>query len=222
MKLKLSIVMLAGASLLSTLPAQAREEIKHEGNRAYVWDTQGHVVRDRFDRCVRSIHWTKETAIAKCEGWPEPVVAAAPAPAPAPVVKPAPAPAAVVAPVPAPVKDVTKPVHFTEHFATNKSEFNPAKLAQIEAELKDYVEYLQANPTKKVVISGHTDNRGTRKLNQALSTARANTVKAYLISKGISADRIEAKGYAFDQPVADNKTAEGRAKNRRVELDIED
>jgi OOP family OmpA-OmpF porin len=221
MKLKLSIVMLAGASLLSTLPAQAREEIKHEGNHAYVWDTQGYVVRDRFDRCVRSIHWTKETAIAKCEGWPEPVVAApAPAPAPAPVVKAEPAPAPVV--VAAPVKDLTKPVHFTEHFATNKSEFNPAHMAKIEAELKDYVEYLQANPNKKVTISGHTDNRGTRKLNQALSTARANTVKAYLISKGISADRIEAKGYAFDQPVADNATAEGRAKNRRVELDIED
>lgn len=219
MKLKLTIAILAGASLLSSLPAQARDDIKHDGNRAYVWDTQGNIVRDRFDRCVRSIHWTKETAIAKCEGWPEPVVAAAPAPVAK--AEPAPAPAAVPVVV-APVKDLTKPVHFTEHFATNKSEFNPAKLTQIEAELKEYVEYLQANPNKKVTISGHTDNRGTRALNQALSTARANTVKAYLISKGISADRIHAKGYGFDQPVADNATAEGRAQNRRVELDIED
>ena len=69
-------------------------------------------------------------------------------------------------------------------------------------------------------ISGHTDNTGKQEKNQALSEARANAVKAFLVSKGISENRLTAAGFGPDQPVADNKTAAGRAKNRRVEIGI--
>jgi OOP family OmpA-OmpF porin len=77
---------------------------------------------------------------------------------------------------------------------------------------------LVGNPDVKVEIGGHTDNTGSRATNTRLALARANSVKAYLVSKGVDASRLTTKGYGPDVPVADNKTADGRLKNRRVEL----
>ena len=71
-----------------------------------------------------------------------------------------------------------------------------------------------------VKLDGHTDNTGSDKINQKPSQDRVDAIKNYLIEKGISADRIIAKGHGSTQPIADNKTAEGRAKNRRVEINI--
>lgn len=70
----------------------------------------------------------------------------------------------------------------------------------------------------KVEVSGHTDSVGTDRYNMGLSLRRADTVRSYLISKGISADRLVAKGYGESQPIATNDTDEGRFQNRRVEL----
>lgn len=70
----------------------------------------------------------------------------------------------------------------------------------------------------KVEVSGHTDSVGTDRYNMGLSLRRADTVRSYLISKGISADRLVAKGYGESQPIASNDTEEGRFQNRRVEL----
>jgi outer membrane protein OmpA-like peptidoglycan-associated protein len=70
----------------------------------------------------------------------------------------------------------------------------------------------------KVEVAGYTDDRGTDEYNQNLSVRRADAVRTYLIGKGISADRLTAKGYGETNPVADNATAEGRTENRRVEL----
>ena len=83
-----------------------------------------------------------------------------------------------------------------------------------------YVQLLKDNPTVKIEISGHTDNVGKPSDNLTLSNNRAKSVVNYLITKGISAQRLVAKGYGETKPVADNKTEEGRAKNRRTELKV--
>jgi OOP family OmpA-OmpF porin len=84
--------------------------------------------------------------------------------------------------------------------------------------LSDVAQSLVANPEVTVEVAGHTDNTGPRALNDSLSLARAESVKAYLIEHGVQADRMTVHGYAWDQPVASNKSASGRAQNRRVEL----
>ncbi len=81
-------------------------------------------------------------------------------------------------------------------------------------------ETLVNNPTIKVEIAGHTDSQGLAAINKRLSQRRANTVMNYLIKKGVSAKRLSAKGYGETQPIANNKTTEGRATNRRVEMKI--
>ncbi|MDQ3137482.1 MAG: OmpA family protein, partial [Gemmatimonadota bacterium] len=84
--------------------------------------------------------------------------------------------------------------------------------------LGDVAQSLVANPVVTVEVAGHTDNTGPRALNDSLSLARAESVKAFLVERGVGADRMTVNGYAWDQPVAGNRTASGRAQNRRVEL----
>ena len=84
--------------------------------------------------------------------------------------------------------------------------------------LNDVVTILNANPTYKLSIDGHTDTQGKPDKNQTLSENRAASVKAYLVSKGIAEGRLTSTGYGQDKPRADNKTVKGRALNRRVEM----
>jgi outer membrane protein OmpA-like peptidoglycan-associated protein len=84
--------------------------------------------------------------------------------------------------------------------------------------LQDVARSLVSNPVVRVEVAGHTDITGSRAVNERLSLARAESVKAFLIENGVAADRMEVRGYASTQPVATNKTASGRAQNRRVEL----
>ena len=86
--------------------------------------------------------------------------------------------------------------------------------------LDTVVAYLKRNPDVDVTIDGHTDNTGTDKVNIPLSQRRAEACKKYLVSKGINGDRLTTAGFGSTQPVADNKTAEGRQKNRRIEIKI--
>ncbi|MFI5185658.1 MAG: OmpA family protein [Chitinophagales bacterium] len=86
--------------------------------------------------------------------------------------------------------------------------------------LNEVVKILQGDGNLKLSIDGHTDNTGTAEKNQTLSENRANAVKNYLVKKGIDAGRLTAIGHGQDMPVADNKTAAGRKKNRRVEMKL--
>jgi outer membrane protein OmpA-like peptidoglycan-associated protein len=86
--------------------------------------------------------------------------------------------------------------------------------------LDEVASVLLSRPSMKVRIEGHTDSRGSRSYNLRLSQARADSVKGYLVGKGISSDRLDAKGYGPDKPIETNKTAAGRERNRRVEFMI--
>jgi len=79
---------------------------------------------------------------------------------------------------------------------------------------------LKRYPDLNVEIAGHTDNTGSRRYNQSLSQKRAESVRQYLIDKGVTGENLTAKGYGPDAPIADNATADGRSKNRRVELKL--
>jgi len=88
-------------------------------------------------------------------------------------------------------------------------------------ELNKLVKILNEDyPDVKVTISGHTDNTGKAETNQKLSVSRAEAVKTYLVGKKVSADRLVAEGFGADQPIADNTTTAGKAKNRRVEFRV--
>jgi outer membrane protein OmpA-like peptidoglycan-associated protein len=91
---------------------------------------------------------------------------------------------------------------------------------QSKFELNKLITFLQDNPNVHVEIEGHTDNVGTAEYNIQLSENRAETVAGYLVEKGVEEDRITSKGYGQDDPIASNKTSEGRAKNRRTEMRI--
>ncbi len=83
-----------------------------------------------------------------------------------------------------------------------------------------WLHYSHADKDLKLDIDGYTDNAGTAEKNWLLSQLRADAVKKYLCSKGVDAARLTAAGHGQDMPVADNKTVAGRAKNRRVELQV--
>jgi OOP family OmpA-OmpF porin len=86
--------------------------------------------------------------------------------------------------------------------------------------LNDLAEFMTRKKNMKIEIAGHTDNVGDKDANQKLSQERAASVRSYLIKKGISAERVTAKGYGDTQPMTDNNTPEGKQKNRRTELRI--
>jgi len=80
---------------------------------------------------------------------------------------------------------------------------------------------MNENKTATVNLAGHTDNVGTEAYNQALSERRVNSVRDYIVKKGIEGNRVSGQGFGESKPIADNKTADGRAKNRRVEIKVQ-
>jgi OOP family OmpA-OmpF porin len=144
--------------------------------------------------CWRDNFWTPATGIPGCDGVP---VAQAEAP--------------VVAPT------ATKVVlNADTFFDFDKSTIKPEG-RQILDQVASQVNTLNL---ETLIATGHTDSIGTEQYNQGLSERRANSVKSYLIDKGVPADRIYAEGKGETQPVATNKTREGRAQNRRVEITL--
>ena len=104
----------------------------------------------------------------------------------------------------------------TVYFDTNKATIKPVSFALLD----DVALALKDNPKIHVEIQGHTDSQGDDNFNLKLSQRRAESVRAYLLKKSITADRMTAKGYGEDVPIADNRTTDGRSQNRRVEFVI--
>lgn len=102
------------------------------------------------------------------------------------------------------------------HFDVDKASLRPDSYIQ----LGELIAYLQRHKETRVEIAGHTDNTGTPTHNLQLSQDRANSIVKYLISKGIQASKLEAKGYGAEQPVAENNTEKGKQLNRRTEVRI--
>jgi OOP family OmpA-OmpF porin len=137
------------------------------------------------------------------------------APPPAPVVV---APAAAAAAAAAAVKPVQEKVTFAAdaYFDFAKSALKP----EGSAKLADLVDKTKGVNLEVIIAVGHTDSVGNDALNQKLSIARAEAVKSFLTGKGVEKNRVYTEGKGSKQPAADNKTAEGRAKNRRVEVEV--
>ncbi len=214
--MKTTLLPLAAVLSLVAFGAQAQTlvidsaDIQNNGQGAYVVDSDGDVVRDSWNRCVRSSNWTKKTAINKCEGIAEPK----PAPAPVVMVTPAPAPV-VMAPTPAPVV-MAVPPKFSGHFDFDSIDLKTADIPGF----NDFAKYMNRDCGCKIAITGHADSTGPAAYNQTLSEERALEVAGYLANKGIVTDRMIVTGMGEDAPIANNKTKVGRAENRRVEVEI--
>lgn len=178
----------------------------------------GDVWKNVDGQCWRDASWTPATAAPGCDG----ALAAAPkaaaaAAAPAAAAVAAPATAAAVAPATTKAAAPAKVTYAADAFF----DFDKAVLKpEGKAKLDDLVSKVKGINLEVIIAVGHTDSVGGDTYNQKLSVARSEAVKAYLVSKGIEKNRVYTEGKGSKQPVADNKTSEGRAKNRRVEIEV--
>ena len=198
-KLNKVAMLIASAALVTVAGAQSVDNWRSADGTAWKNGTN--------ELCWRDANWTPATAAVGCDG-------AIVAPVAVPVAASAPAAAApVVVPVPA----ATKVTYAADAFFDfDKSVLKPAG----KAKLDDLIAKVKGINLEVIIAVGHTDSIGTYKYNQALSIKRSEAVKAYLVSKGIEKNRVYTEGKGEKQPVADNKTKEGRSKNRRVEIEV--
>ncbi len=207
-KLNKVAMLFASAALATAAGAQTVDNWRN-GSGDLVWKNGTN------ELCWRDANWTPATAAAGCDGA---IAAPKAAPAPAPKAAPAaPAPAAKpAAPAPAPAA-ATKVTYAADAFF----DFDKSALKKEgKAKLDDLVGKVKGISLEVIIAVGHTDSVGSDAYNQKLSVRRAEAVKAYLVSKGIEKNRVYTEGKGEKQPVADNKTGAGRAKNRRVEIEV--
>ena len=177
-----------------------------KANEGYVGNAASgnQVIRDSSGNCVRTSSWTKELMTVDCGAAPK-VEAKAPPPAPAP------------APPPEPVYETTT-LTAGALFDFNSDVLKPAG----KQALDDVAADIRSKGAKVVDVKvvGHTDSVGPEAYNQQLSVRRATTVRDYIVSQGVNPGVVNVSGMGESSPVADNKTKEGRAQNRRVEVSV--
>ena len=200
------VAALFAVAALSAGAAQAQNIDNWRATDGTVWKngTNEYCWRDQF--------WTPATGVQGCDGVPAPAAAVK-------AVTPAPAPAPVAAPVqaPAPVAPAAPAVEKVSFAADAFFDFDKATLkTEGKAKLDDLADKVKGLNLEVIIATGHTDSKGSDAYNQKLSVKRADAVKAYLTGKGLDASRVYTEGKGEAQPVADNKSDEGRAKNRRV------
>jgi len=160
--------------------------------------------------CWRNAFWTPATAFEGCDSASAPVVQAPPVTSTPPAVTP-------VTPPPPVVPVATRVVFNADTFF----DFDSANLKPEGRQLLDQVvSQVNTLALETIIAVGHTDWTGTEAYNQKLSERRAESVKRYLVDKGIDGNRIYTEGKGKTSPVAPNTTREGRAQNRRVEIEI--
>ena len=205
-KLNKVAMLFASAALATAAGAQSVDNWR-DASGQLVWKNGTN------EYCWRDAFWTPATAAAGCDG----AIAKAAAPAPA-AAAPAAAPtAAAPAAAPAAPAVATKVTYAADAFF----DFDKAVLKpEGKAKLDDLVSKVKGINLEVIIAVGHTDSVGSDAYNQKLSVRRSEAVKAYLVSKGVEKNRVYTEGKGEKQPVADNKTSEGRAKNRRVEIEV--
>jgi len=215
-KLNKVALLFAVTAIAGVASAQTRPAAADGGNRVDQWSNGTNELvwkNGTNDLCWRDSFWTPATAAKGCDGALVP-----PPPPPPPTAAPAPAPTAAPTPAPTPQPPAATKVTYAADafFDFDKSVLKP----EGKAKLDDLVSKVQGINLEVIIAVGHTDSVGSAEYNQKLSVRRAEAVKAYLVSKGIEKNRVYTEGKGKTQPVADNKTAEGRAKNRRVEIEV--
>jgi OOP family OmpA-OmpF porin len=209
-KLNKVAMMFAVAALATAAGAQTRVTAADGGPTIDNWQNgTGELVwkNGTNELCWRDANWTPATAAAGCDGALVPATAAVTPPGVTPP------PPAVTPPAVAASKVTFAADAF---FDFDKSVLKP----EGRAKLTDLVEKIRGVNLEVIIAVGHTDSIGTDAYNQRLSVRRAEAVKAFLVSKGIERNRVYTEGKGEKQPVADNRTKEGRAKNRRVEIEV--
>ena len=210
------------ALILCTASMQAVAE------EAYWIGTDGEYVHDRNGHCVRTIWWTPEAAIPGCEGAEAKAAVKEKAPVATKTepVKSTPATEAVGMAVVADTQDeeneyVTLSLESSATFELGGSTLS----AEGKAAVADLVSQFKGREVNSVIIEGHTDDSGDAAFNQDLSEKRAEAVKAEIVANmdnPENAGKITTVGYGESKQIADNSTREGRAKNRRVEIKIDE
>jgi OmpA-OmpF porin, OOP family len=203
-KLWMPLLIAAGVAMSATsvnVLAQSKDGYWTQGG--------GPIWRDTVNECWRAAYWTPAMAIAECDPVLSTPVATPPPPPPPP--PPAAKPAAKPAPV---AEKVTLAADVLFDF--DKSVIKP----EGKSKLDDLANKVKSINLEVVIAIGHTDSIGSDAYNQKLSVRRAESVKAYLVSKGVEPNRIYTEGKGEKQPVASNKTKDGRQKNRRVEIEV--
>ncbi|WP_137937286.1 OmpA family protein [Chitinivorax sp. B] len=217
---KLIKSVLAASLAVAGFTAQARDGYTTDGST-------GTVVKNNYSECWRTGYWTKDSAFEDCDASlmpPKP----APAPATAPAVE---APATPVTPAPRPAPKTEK---FTLQadvlFAFNGDKLSNDGKAALDKIIEDALASHVKSIDGSIEIIGHTDRIGSDKYNQKLSERRAQSVKSYVVSKGLPADKVTATGVGKSQPVTKPEDCKGNKKtkklisclqpDRRVEIDL--